>query len=127
MSSSSTIEKPSVDKREYRHFQIGKKDGDGALLSSPSNTMDVLLISDPETDKAAAALDVYVGQLCDGDDPGIAHFLEHMIFMGNERYKDINEVSTRVLCVCVDGKLPMKETRIFSPSIAFSSRSNVFF
>mmetsp|Transcript_41918 Transcript_41918/g.100697 ORF Transcript_41918/g.100697 Transcript_41918/m.100697 type:complete len:1075 (+) Transcript_41918:137-3361(+) len=92
MSSSSTIEKPSVDKREYRHFQIGKEDG-GKSSSSPSssNMMDVLLISDPETDKAAASLDVYVGQLCDGEDPGIAHFLEHMIFMGNERYQDINE------------------------------------
>lgn len=99
MSSSSTIEKPSVDKREYRHIQIGTSgNGDGmgatANSSTSSSAMDVLLISDPETDKAAAALDVYVGQLCDGDDPGIAHFLEHMIFMGNERYKDVNEVCT---------------------------------
>lgn len=91
------IEKPSVDKREYRHIQIGGNDSNyddatAAIAATMNNKMDVLLVSDPETDKASAALDVYVGQLCDGQDsPGIAHFLEHMIFMGNSKYKDVNE------------------------------------
>jgi len=51
------------------------------------NQLRVLLISDPDTDKAAASMDVFVGS---GDDPfdrqGLAHFLEHMLFLGTEKY-----------------------------------------
>src|SRR5699024_834553 len=43
--------------------------------------------SDSEADKAAAAMDVSVGS---GHDPaawpGMAHFLEHMLFLGTEDY-----------------------------------------
>ncbi|MEM8560891.1 MAG: insulinase family protein [Pseudomonadota bacterium] len=53
------------------------------------NEMQVLLISDPDAVKAAAALDVNVGS---GDNPpdrqGLAHFLEHMLFLGTEKYPD---------------------------------------
>ena len=56
------------------------------------NGLKVLLISDPETDKAAAALDVNVGS---GSDPesrqGLAHFLEHMLFLGTEKYPEPGE------------------------------------
>ncbi len=56
------------------------------------NEMQVLLISDPETRKAAAALDVMVGS---GDNPpgraGLAHFLEHMLFLGTDKYPDAAE------------------------------------
>lgn len=45
------IEKSPNDKKDYR----------GLILS---NEMKVLLISDPTTDKSAAALDVQVGELC---------------------------------------------------------------
>jgi insulysin len=72
----SPMEKPSSDEREYRHFVLG-------------NEMDVLLISDPETEKASAACDVYVGQLCDTL-PGIAHFCEHMLFIGTKKYPTEN-------------------------------------
>ncbi len=51
------------------------------------NGLKVLLISDPKAEKSAAALDVYVGS---GEDPverfGLAHFLEHMLFLGTEKY-----------------------------------------
>ncbi|WP_250657718.1 insulinase family protein [Alkalimarinus coralli] len=51
------------------------------------NELEVLLISDKSTDKAAAALDVKVGS---GSDPenyeGLAHFLEHMLFLGTKKY-----------------------------------------
>ena len=70
------LKQPSLDKRKYLHVTI-----DGQL--------DVLLISDPETDKASAAMDVHVGQLCDGDFPGIAHFCEHMLFIGTEKYQEL--------------------------------------
>ncbi len=56
------------------------------------NELQVLLISDPGTSKAAAALDVMVGS---GDNPpgrgGLAHFLEHMLFLGTEKYPDAAE------------------------------------
>ena len=51
-----------------------------------SNEMLVVLISHPSVDKAAAALDVSIGSLADPKDaPGIAHFLEHMLFMGSNK------------------------------------------
>ena len=42
--------------------------------------------------KAACALCVGVGSLCDPPQlDGLAHFTEHMVFMGTERYPDENE------------------------------------
>lgn len=61
-------------------------------LLTLDNEMQVLLISDPDTPKAAASLDVLVGS---GDNPpgraGLAHFLEHMLFLGTEKYPDAAE------------------------------------
>ncbi|TBW56631.1 peptidase M16 [Marinobacter halodurans] len=51
------------------------------------NGLQVLLISDPDADKGAAAMNVAVGS---GNDPenrqGLAHFLEHMLFLGTKKY-----------------------------------------
>ena len=56
------------------------------------NGLEVLLVSDPDSDKAAASLDVAVGS---GDDPedraGLSHFLEHMLFLGTEKYPEPGE------------------------------------
>ena len=56
------------------------------------NELQVLLISDPDTRQGAAALDVMVGS---GDNPpgrgGLAHFLEHMLFLGTDKYPDAAE------------------------------------
>lgn len=75
----SSIAKSPNDQREY-------------LALTLSNKLDVLLISDPKSDKASAALDVYVGS---ADDPkqflGLAHFLEHMLFLGTEKYPTPDE------------------------------------
>jgi secreted Zn-dependent insulinase-like peptidase len=53
------------------------------------NGLQVLLVSDPDTRKAAASLNVEVGS---GDNPpgrgGLAHFLEHMLFLGTDKYPD---------------------------------------
>ena len=65
---SETMKKPLNDDREYRHFVLGEE-------------LDVLLICDPETEKSAVALDVAIGQLCDTV-PGLAHYAEHMVFIG---------------------------------------------
>ena len=54
--------------------------------------MQVLLISDSETDKSSAALDVHVGHLADPWElPGLAHFCEHMLFLGTSKYPEENE------------------------------------
>ncbi len=51
------------------------------------NKLRVLLISDPKADHGAASLDVNVGSLQDPTArPGLAHFLEHMLFLGTKTY-----------------------------------------
>jgi insulysin len=56
------------------------------------NQLEVLLISDPTADQAAAAMSVRVGQFDDPPDrQGLAHFLEHMLFLGNEKYPEPDE------------------------------------
>lgn len=73
---SKTIAKSPNDQRDYRAIVL-------------DNQLEVMLISDPSTDKAAASLDVLVGS---ADDPvelaGLAHFLEHMLFLGTEKYPE---------------------------------------
>jgi len=55
------------------------------------NGMKVLLISDPHADKAAASLSIHVGSASEpADRPGLAHFLEHMLFMGTKKYPDVS-------------------------------------
>lgn len=56
------------------------------------NGLTALLVSDPNADKAAAALDVHIGSGSDPDDwNGLAHFLEHMLFLGTEKYPRAGE------------------------------------
>jgi hypothetical protein len=63
----------SQDKRQYR----------GLLLD---NGLKCLLISDPFTDRSAAAVDVHAGYMLDPKEfPGLAHFCEHMLFMGSKK------------------------------------------
>ena len=71
---SSPIVKSPNDDRTYKSIQL-------------PNQLEVIVISDPETDIAAAALSVGVGFFQDPKDrPGLAHFLEHMLFLGNKKY-----------------------------------------
>lgn len=73
------IAKPREDTREYLGLKL-------------NNELKVLLISDPETDISAASLSVHIGSLSDPTDlQGLAHYLEHMCFMGSERYPSENE------------------------------------
>ncbi|MFA5547957.1 MAG: insulinase family protein [Porticoccaceae bacterium] len=67
------------DDRQYRHLTL-------------ANGLDVLLISDPASDKAAASLSVNVGSFDNPPDrEGLAHFLEHMLFLGTDRYPEPDE------------------------------------
>jgi insulysin len=72
------ITRSSLDERKYRHVTL-------------DNELQVLLVSDAVTDKAAASLAVRVGYLSDPDEiPGLAHFCEHMLFLGTEKYPSEN-------------------------------------
>ena len=56
------------------------------------NRMKVLLVRDTETTKSAATLYVRSGSLNDPEEvQGIAHFCEHMLFMGSEKFPGISE------------------------------------
>lgn len=67
------IQSPA-DKAQYEVFNL-------------PNKMQVLLVSDSSLDKAAAAMNVEVGSMDNPDDRlGIAHFLEHMLFLGTQKY-----------------------------------------
>mmetsp|Transcript_17014 Transcript_17014/g.36900 ORF Transcript_17014/g.36900 Transcript_17014/m.36900 type:complete len:987 (-) Transcript_17014:124-3084(-) len=68
------IEKGQEDYREYRPLFL-------------ENGLKALLVHDSKCDKAAAALTVKVGSMFDPPEiPGLAHFLEHMLFLGTEKY-----------------------------------------
>ncbi|XP_052006839.1 insulin-degrading enzyme isoform X2 [Xyrauchen texanus] len=77
----STIIRSPEDKREYRGLEF-------------TNGLKAILISDPTTDKSSAALDVHIGSLSDPENiSGLAHFCEHMLFLGTEKYPKENEYS----------------------------------
>jgi insulysin len=70
------VERPDADHRDYLPLRL-------------DNGLRVTLVSDPECERAAAALSVRAGSLLDPEDlPGLAHLCEHMVFLGTERYPD---------------------------------------
>jgi len=74
-----SMECPALDDRSYRVVKL-------------PNELEALLIHDPETDKASGALDVNVGAFSDSTDmPGLAHAVEHMLFMGTEKVEKIRK------------------------------------
>lgn len=76
---SSPILQSQNDKRQYKHVKL-------------PNRLEALIISDPETDKCSTSLSVNVGSLLDPKEfHGLAHFLEHMLFLGTEKYPNENE------------------------------------
>ncbi|XP_062374987.1 insulin-degrading enzyme isoform X2 [Sardina pilchardus] len=77
----SDIIKSPEDKRVYRGLEF-------------TNGLKAVLISDPTTDKSSAALDVHIGSLSDPSNiSGLAHFCEHMLFLGTKKYPKENEYS----------------------------------
>jgi insulysin len=77
--SAQTLKKHPDDKSVSRHFVL-------------ENGLKVLLISDPAFNVSAASLEVQVGSLTDpADRQGLAHFLEHMLFLGTGKFPDIED------------------------------------
>jgi insulysin len=73
-----------TDQTVYRRFVL-------------DNGLRVLLASDPRFNKSAASLVVSVGQIDDpAEFPGLAHFTEHMLFLGTAKYPDVAEYSSYI-------------------------------
>ncbi|KAL9657203.1 hypothetical protein ABK040_011425 [Willaertia magna] len=68
-----TINKPPTDQKSYKFLKLQK------------NQLEILLISDPQTQQSSAAMDIKVGHFSDHL-PGIAHFCEHMCFLGSKKF-----------------------------------------
>lgn len=73
--------KSPLDKREMKPLTL-------------ANGLEVLLISSDSYNKSSAAMDVATGT---HEDPknalGMAHFLEHMLFLGTKKYPNVGEYS----------------------------------
>ncbi len=73
------ITKSPNDHRQYQFLQL-------------DNEMKVLLVEDMQASQAAASMAVNVGHFDDPKSrPGMAHFLEHMLFLGTDKYPDSGE------------------------------------
>lgn len=76
-----TIVKPDSHKRTYSYLKL-------------DNGLQAIIGSDVNSDKAGAALVVNVGMCHERKDlPGLAHFLEHMLFTGTKKYPSESEYS----------------------------------
>jgi len=76
-----TIIKPPLDKRSYSTYTL-------------PNGLKVLLCSDPASNQGAVAMNVHVGACSDPDEiPGLAHFCEHMLFLGTKLYPEEGDFS----------------------------------
>ncbi len=76
------------NKNEYSILTPSLQDRKTAKIRL-NNGVEALLISDPEIDQSAAAVSIEAGSWQDpATYPGMAHFLEHMLFMGSTAYPD---------------------------------------
>ncbi|WVO12724.1 hypothetical protein L204_100332 [Cryptococcus depauperatus] len=70
---------PPTEDRVHKYFTL-------------TNGLEVIVVSDPKAEKAAASMSIGVGYMMDPVDlPGCAHFCEHLMFMGSEKYPGENE------------------------------------
>ena len=78
------IKQSQSDNNQYRYLEL-------------SNGLKVILAYDSKAEKSSAALAVGVGA---NDNPegqeGLTHFLEHMLFLGTEKYPDAGEYKTYI-------------------------------
>jgi insulysin len=70
-----TIEKSNNDNRIYKWIEL-------------KNKLKVIIIKDNTDNNCGALLNINVGSIHDTL-PGMAHFLEHMVFMGSKKYPNV--------------------------------------
>jgi len=72
------ITKSENDNREYRYLRL-------------TNGLRLVLISDVDTERAGVSLSVFRGNFSDPEAyQGLAHFLEHMLFIATEKYPEVD-------------------------------------
>ncbi|GMF36189.1 unnamed protein product [Phytophthora lilii] len=75
------IDVSALDERQFKYLAL-------------PNALHALVVSDAATETASAAMDVRVGFHSDPAAlPGLAHFCEHMLFLGTAKYPDENSYS----------------------------------
>ena len=80
------------DKSNIKSIEKSKSDKFDCLIKILPNGLKALLVSDPDSDKSSASLAVNVGSLTDSpNELGLAHFCEHLLFMGTEKYPSEND------------------------------------
>ena len=78
------LPKSPNDQRDYHTFTL-------------PNELQVVLVSDPTLEVSGASLSVGVGSYQNPKDfPGLAHYLEHMLFLGTKKYPEPNSFQTFV-------------------------------
>ncbi len=78
------IEKSPLDQRDFDFQEL-------------ENGIKVLFITDPSVKESAAAMRISVGSTQDPmEKQGLAHFLEHMLFIGSEDYPEVDQLQTFV-------------------------------
>jgi insulysin len=76
------LDRHPLDKSEVRKLTL-------------DNGVKAYLLSNPDFNVSAASMVVEVGSLENpGNREGLAHFLEHMLFLGTKKYPDVDEYST---------------------------------
>lgn len=72
------FDKSKSDARQYKYIEL-------------KNGLRAFLVSDQNTDKAAASMRVFAGFYdTPKDGMGVPHFTEHMLFLGNKKYPEPN-------------------------------------
>jgi secreted Zn-dependent insulinase-like peptidase len=76
------IEKSDNDTRNYIYKKL-------------KNNLEVIIVRDNEETMCGACLNVNIGSASE-DVPGLAHFLEHMLFMGSKKYPKSNNFMSKI-------------------------------
>ena len=73
------IESSNSDDRQYRYIKL-------------TNGLKCILVHDKDVERSSASMYVGVGNLSDPRHVnGLAHFLEHMLFLGTKKYQNENQ------------------------------------
>jgi insulysin len=76
------LEKSNIDKREYEYLNL-------------DNGLQCIIIKDSDENLCGACLNIHVGSVNEKID-GLAHFLEHMVFMGSKKYPHSNDFMSSI-------------------------------
>lgn len=86
---STTTAKPAVSNPEQVTIIKSPNDDRQYAAMLLPNGLQVVLVSDPSLENSAASLAVGVGSAHDPiDQQGLAHYLEHMLFLGTEKFPE---------------------------------------